>query len=70
MISRRMGIPIENPTPNHSYQSSTADNSTLVLIDHQIGHLLTINDIDQEEELHYNMVASARRIIYICEKNK
>jgi len=37
----------------------TADNSVLVLIDHQVGHLLTIKDIDQEE-LRHNVVASAR----------
>ena len=49
MTSRRMGKLIENATPNHSYQRLTADNSLLVLIDHQVGHLLTIKDIDQEE---------------------
>jgi hypothetical protein len=64
-----MGKPVENATPNHSYQRLTADNSALVLIDHQVGHLLTINDIDQEE-LRHNMIASARRIIYSREKNK
>ena len=69
MISRRVGKPVENGTSNNSYQPLTADNSALVLIDHQVGHLLTINDIDQEE-LRHSMVASARRIIYSCEKNK
>ena len=50
MTSRRMGKLIEeNATRNHSYQRLTADNSLLVLIDHQVGHLLTIKDIDQEE---------------------
>ena len=47
----------------------TADNSALVLINHQLGNLLTINDIDQEE-LRHNVVASARSIIYSREKNK
>ena len=59
MTSRRMGKSIENATPNHSYQRLTPDNSALVLIDHQVGHLLTIKDIDQEE-LRHNVVASAR----------
>ena len=49
MISSRMGKPIENATPNHSYRGLTVDNSALVLINHQLGNLLTINDIDQEE---------------------
>jgi nicotinamidase-related amidase len=59
MTSRRMGNSIENATLSHSYQRLTADNSLLVLIDHQVGHLLTIKDIDQEE-LRHNVVASAR----------
>lgn len=50
---------IENVTHSHPYQRLTADNSLLVLIDHQVGHLLTIKDIDQEE-LRHNVVASAR----------
>jgi len=50
---------IENVTRSHSYQRLTAENSLLVLIDHQVGHLLTIKDIDQEE-LRHNVVASAR----------
>jgi nicotinamidase-related amidase len=50
---------IENITHSHPYQRLTADNSVLVLIDHQVGHLLTIKDIDQEE-LRHNVVASAR----------
>jgi nicotinamidase-related amidase len=49
----------ENATRIHPYQRLTADNSLLVLIDHQVGHLLTIKDIDQEE-LRHNVVASAR----------
>ena len=59
MTSNRMGKPIENTTRSHSYQRLTPDNSVLVLIDHQVGHLLTIKDIDQEE-LRHNVVASAR----------
>ena len=60
MTSRRMGkSTTENATRSHSYQRLTADNSLLVLIDHQVGHLLTIKDIDQEE-LRHNVVASAR----------
>lgn len=69
MISRRMGKSIENATTNHSYRGLTVDNSALVLINHQLGNLLTINDIDQEELCH-NVVASARSIIYSREKNK
>ena len=49
MTSRKMGNLTENATRSHSYQRLTADNSLLVLIDHQVGHLLTIKDIDQEE---------------------
>jgi nicotinamidase-related amidase len=59
MTSHRMGNSTENATRSHSYQRLTADNSVLVLIDHQVGHLLTIKDIDQEE-LRHNVVASAR----------
>jgi nicotinamidase-related amidase len=59
MTSRRMDKSIENITHSHPYQRLTADNSVLVLIDHQVGHLLTIKDIDQEE-LRHNVVASAR----------
>jgi nicotinamidase-related amidase len=59
MTSRRMAKPIENVTRSHPYQRLTPDNSALVLIDHQVGHLLTIKDIDQEE-LRHNVVASAR----------
>jgi hypothetical protein len=69
MISRRMGKSIESATTNHSYQRLTADNSALVLINHQLENLLTSNDIDQEE-LRHNVVASARSIIYNREKNK
>jgi len=59
MTSHRMGNSIENPTRSRHHQRLTADNSVLVLIDHQVGHLLTIKDIDQEE-LRHNVVASAR----------
>lgn len=48
-----------NVARGRTYQRLTADNSVLVLIDHQVGHLLTIKDIDQEE-LRHNAVASAR----------
>ena len=59
MTSHIMDKSIENVTRSHSYQRLTAENSLLVLIDHQVGHLLTIKDIDQEE-LRHNVVASAR----------
>ena len=59
MTSHKMRNSIENSRRSHSYQRLTADNSVLVLIDHQVGHLLTIKDIDQEE-LRHNVVASAR----------
>jgi hypothetical protein len=52
MTSNRMGKQIENATSSHSYQRLTPDNSVLVLIDHQVGHLLTIKDLDQEELRH------------------
>lgn len=45
MISRRMGNSIENARSSHFHQRLTADNSLLVLIDYQIGHLLTIRTL-------------------------
>jgi len=59
MASHKRDNLSRNVTQGRSYQRLTADNSVLVLIDHQVGHLLTIKDIDQEE-LRHNVVASAR----------
>jgi nicotinamidase-related amidase len=59
MTSHNGDNSIQNVTRNRTYDRLTADNSLLVLIDHQVGHLLTIKDIDQEE-LRHNVVASAR----------
>jgi len=59
MASNKTDNLIRNVTRGRTYQRLTDDNSVLVLIDHQVGHLLTIKDIDQEE-LRHNVVASAR----------
>jgi nicotinamidase-related amidase len=59
MASHKRDNFLRNVTRGRTYQRLTADNSVLVLIDHQVGHLLTIKDIDQEE-LRHNVVASAR----------
>jgi nicotinamidase-related amidase len=59
MTSQKRDNLIRNVTRGRTYQRLTADNSVLVLIDHQVGHLLTIKDIDQEV-LRHNVVASAR----------
>ena len=59
MASHKRDNLSRNVTQGRSYQRLTADNSVLVLIDHQVGHLLTIKDIDQGE-LRHNVVASAR----------
>jgi len=59
MASNKTDNLIRNVTRGRTYQRLTDDNSVLALIDHQVGHLLTIKDIDQEE-LRHNVVASAR----------
>ena len=59
MASNKTDNLIRNVTRGRTYQRLTDDNSVLVLIDHQVGHLLTIKDIDQGE-LRHNVVASAR----------
>jgi nicotinamidase-related amidase len=59
MTSHNSDNSIQTVTHSRTYERLTVDNSVLVLIDHQVGHLLTIKDIDQEE-LRHNVVASAR----------
>jgi nicotinamidase-related amidase len=59
MTSHNSDNSIQTVTHSRTYERLTVDNSVLVLIDHQVGHLLTIKDIDQEE-LRHNVVALAR----------
>jgi len=59
MTSHNDDNSIQAVTRNRTFERLTVDNSVLVLIDHQVGHLLTIKDIDQEE-LRHNVVGSAR----------